>query len=391
MFRRISYRLALQFTAFVLGLLLVNGALFFVADFSNARRVAHDRLERSSRAIVERMLTSGPNSPLMPPHLRERVRIVDIEGKPVFTGGLFSDEPFTPMAGFNEMKIQNEEYIVHTVPILRDGETIAYAQVADIERIPLGDLPFRALMYILVSLGISILTFGVGLFFARRNLRPAEQMLARLEQFTQDASHELRTPLAALSSSLDLALKTKDYRSGIESARDDVKHVSIVVERLLDLARLDTFVLTTERTDLSALASSVVEKHTHLAKEHGITLRAKIAKNIFIDADAALLRQAISNLITNAIKFTKRRGTVHVTLTETSISVQDTGIGIAPDALPHIFERFYQADPSRSNGGCGLGLALVKRIADLHGWTIGVQSKLSKGSTFTIRFGKSSS
>jgi signal transduction histidine kinase len=101
--------------------------------------------------------------------------------------------------------------------------------------------------------------------------------------------------------------------------------------------------------------------------------------------DPALLRQVLTNLISNAIKFSKPEGgTVTVRLTKKALSIQDTGIGIAQESLVHIFDRFYQAENSRTNDGYGLGLALVKRIIDLHRWTISAKSTLDKGTTFVI-------
>jgi signal transduction histidine kinase len=209
----------------------------------------------------------------------------------------------------------------------------------------------------------------------------------RLEQFTQDASHELRTPLASLNSSLDLALRTKNYEKGILSAKEDLQEVSSLVERLLELARLDRLVLSPSLVDASELMASIVDRHREAAMKRSVTIALHAAPDVRVHADAALLRQLVSNLLTNAIKFSKSEGgTVDVTLSGERLVISDNGIGIASEHLAHIFDRFYQADTSRSEDGYGLGLALVKRIADLHQWTVHADSTYGKGSVFTVNF-----
>ncbi len=386
-FRRISYRIALQFTTFVFLLLLINGALFIAVDYGNTRRQTQARMERNVQLITQ--LIASPNVDLhdaLPPPLRQRVRVLDAARRPVYIGEVFADIPETePDVNFAHRTIQGERFVIFTGTVRLGGHLIGFIQLAEGERASLGDVPLRGLLYFAVSVGISVLTFFVGLFFARRSLRPAEQMMERLEQFTQDASHELRTPLAALSSSLDLALRNKKYREGIESAKQDLKEVAALVERLLELARLDKFVLQAAPVDLSQLAEDTVAKYRPLAAEKNVEIRTNVVRGVTVHGDEALLRQVIGNLLSNAIRFSKPEGgVVTVRLTKHSLSVEDTGIGIAKGSLPQIFNRFYQADTSRAKEGYGLGLALVKRIVDLHGWTIGVQSNEGKGTTFSV-------
>lgn len=385
--RRISYRIALQFTCFVFLLFVVNGAVFLAADFRNLRRQAELELQQSFTLVVNQ-LDHWPAIRLqrLPPPLRERIRIINLQGAPVYVGGMFEEIPFSPDDEHTEVSIRDERYSLLTLPILKGGVPLGYMQVVGMERVPLRALPHRVQIYLIVSLLVSLLTFLVGLFFARRSLKPAEDMMERLEQFTQDASHELRTPLAALQSSLDLALRNGKLREGIESAREDVRDVTTLVERLLELARLDRLSLDRLTVDGTALVGSIVERFHALAKEKNVELRSEIDLPVLLQADSALLKQLLSNLLSNAIKFTPSGGTVTVRLTKKLLSVADTGIGIRKEALPQVFNRFFQADPSRCNDGFGLGLALVKRIVDLHRWTIAVKSQEGKGTTFTVFF-----
>ncbi len=383
-FQKISHRIAWQFTAFVFGLLLIAGSIFIAADMVNRDRMIQGRLERQIRLLMDRPDAIGSN-PQLPPFQRDRTRIVDASGNSLFSGTFFENIPFE--AGNNvttTVTNDDESYAIFTMPVTQNGEVAGYIQVAD--HAQPDDLFFRILLYLLISIGISGLTFGVGLFFARRSLRPAEQMMERLEQFTQDASHELRTPLTAVSTSLDLALATNDYPENVRNAKSDLKEMSVLIERLLELARLDTYLLQKEDVDLSALVLDGVEKHRPFALEKNITIDVEVASHIHTEGDPTLLKQVLSNLLTNAIKFNKATGKIVVKLTPHTLSVHDTGKGIAEASLPHVFDRFYQEDPSRTNAkeGIGLGLALVKRIVDLHGWTIAVHSKPKDGTTFTV-------
>lgn len=385
MFKAIGHRLALQFTLFVFLLFLVNGAVFLIADFGNAKRQAHDRLQKASHFLVDRPVGSPDDiEQVLPRNMRDRVRVIGSEGETVYAGPMFEDIPFIQGTGMMDMMIENEHYNVLTLPVLRNGRPFGFVQIADIERLQLNDLPFRAFIYLLVSVGVSALAFIAGLFFARRSLAPAEEMVVQLEQFTQDASHELRTPITVLSSSLDLSLKTQKYKEGILSAKQDLKDISTLVERLLELARLDRFTLQKSAVDFSGLVTDMADKYQLLAAEKKIALTATVAKKISVQGDAALIRQIVGNILTNAIKFTPEGGSVGMDLTKHALTITDTGIGIAEKDLPHIFDRFYQADTARTNDGFGLGLALVKRIVDLHGWTISIASKPKKGTTVTL-------
>lgn len=388
MFRRISIQLALQFTAYVALLLLITGAIFIVVDFRVSRRAVDDLLTRESQRILEYLPATLQNpSAVLPSWERERVRIVTADGKLVYSGGMIEEMPFDRNATeLIDANVNGEQMRVLTTPILLGGQLVGFLQVGSGSPVSPGDLPRRAFMFLLISGCISVLTFIVGLFFARSTLQPAEETMRRLEQFTQDASHELRTPLSILGSSLDLSLKTQKYREGILSAKEDLQRISLLVERLMDLSYLDAQALDLKKMDLSSIAERVVADHAHLAREKCISIASAVEKNITAYGDETLTTQVLGNLLANAIKFTPPGGSIRLSLGKKSIEVTDTGIGIAEEALPSIFDRFYQADGARNGQGFGLGLALVKRIVELHGWRIAVESKEGRGTTFTISF-----
>ena len=383
--RRISYALALQFTGVVFAILLVTGGVFIVSDTAQSGREAHGRLQRQLAEIVEEHEGSW-DIPSLPPFERERIRITDALGKTIYAGALFRDVLFVPRRGFSQIQSGRETFDVLTAPFVENGNIVGYIQVAD--RVPLDELQSRVFLFLLVSAAISAAAFGVGLFFARRSLRPAQEMMDRLEQFTQDASHELRTPLTAVGTSLDLALAKEENKDLIRAAKRDLKDMGTLVERLLELARLDTFVLHRDPMDVTVLVSSVLDTHEPIAKDKGVTITRSLAQGVTQSADGAMLRQVVANIVGNAIKFNKAGGVVAVTLTKDALFVHDNGAGIAPEALPKIFDRFYRADAARTKAsdGLGLGLSLAKRIVDLHGWTIKAESNPDKGTLFTVKF-----
>lgn len=389
MFKGISHHIARQFTAFVFLLFMINGALFLIADVGNARRMTQDRLRHTAETVMQPaqfFLESGGELKMLPLPVRERLRIIGANGDIMYGGSVFQDVEVPVKPGFGVLSRDEDDYTLFTIPIVRNGVNKGTIQVVNQERLPIHDLPLRAGIYLLLSVIVSALTYFVGLLFARNSLKPAEEAMHKLEQFTQDASHELRTPLAALNSSLDLALKTGAYKEGILSAKDDVKEITVLIERLLELTRLEATLPEMEYVDLSSLVTESVERYKPEAATKKITLKTDIASAITVKGDPSLIRRIIGNLLSNAIKFTDENGVVTVKLTKSFLSVEDTGVGIRAADLDRIFDRFYQADPSRSNDGYGLGLALAKRVCQLHGWSIVAKSKHGKGTTMTVRF-----
>ncbi len=225
-----------------------------------------------------------------------------------------------------------------------------------------------------------------------------DRSFARQRQFTADASHELRTPLAVMISEAQTSLardrSEEDYKETIEVCLENAQHMRALTESLLDLARFDENKLlrTKEDVDLAELAKEYCERLRPLADANQLTL-TYTGEPATCKGDPTRIRQVITNLISNACRYCKPNGTITV-VTKTDpetghvlLEVQDTGQGIAEEDLPHIFERFYRADQSRSqpSGRTGLGLAICQAIAEAHGGMIQAQSRLGEGSTFTVR------
>lgn len=220
-----------------------------------------------------------------------------------------------------------------------------------------------------------------------------EAAFAQQKQFTADAAHELRTPLAVLISETQTALarprSAEEYRETVEACLETAQRMRGLTHSLLELARFDAGQEPMEKApfDLGALTQECVERLQPLARERSVQLISNL-QAATLNGDAQRIGQVITNLVSNAIHYNKERGEVWVTLTGSTLTVADTGQGIGESDLPHIFERFYRADQSRSraSGHSGLGLAISKAILDAHGASIEVSSRLGEGTTFSINF-----
>lgn len=225
-----------------------------------------------------------------------------------------------------------------------------------------------------------------------------ETSFGALRRFTADASHELKTPLAVMRADVERAMSPTanetEQAVALEEALQQVTRMADLVDSLLTLARADEgrFDLYREPVELAPLAREVVETARLLAEDAGLVIVAAHFENAEVLGDLTRLRQLFLNLVTNAIKYTPRGGTVEISLQRSDgvvrFAVRDTGIGIAAADLPYVFERFWRADRVRSRaserGGFGLGLAISYWIAQAHGGNLEVQSRLGRGSTFTV-------
>ncbi len=217
---------------------------------------------------------------------------------------------------------------------------------------------------------------------------------AQIIRFTADASHELRSPLGAMRAAIEVALQqpreSEEYRRILATLGEQCERLTALINGLLLLARADAgeLVIQREPIDLASIAGEVVEMFDPLAEESGVRLSAESAGPVAIAGDPSRIRQLVTNLVDNAIRFTRPGGSVTVRVEGfghgANLRVTDTGIGIAAEHLPHIFERFHQVDAARSSGGCGLGLSICRWIVKAHGGTIEARSTPGEGTAFTV-------
>jgi signal transduction histidine kinase len=238
------------------------------------------------------------------------------------------------------------------------------------------------------------------------DLEARQQQLADVDrarrQLLADVSHELMTPLTAIRGYAEtLGLPgfgpaTAEGQRAVQVIQDEGARIERLVGDLLDLSRYEAGGITLHLDEVEAvvLLSRVVARHEQQAREQGIALRVDLSDTqLLVEADPHRLEQALQNLASNALRYTRRGG--HVTLRAVAdttdegrrcvrFSVTDDGAGIAAEHLPHVFDRFYKADPSRTMTGSGLGLSIVKAIAERHGGRVSVRSTVGDGTTFEI-------
>jgi signal transduction histidine kinase len=246
---------------------------------------------------------------------------------------------------------------------------------------------------------------------ARLNLAPTDDEVGRLaatfdtmldrldasfrreRQFTADASHELRTPLAAMQAILGVIREQRrtpeDYEQALDDLAEETNRMRALADDLLRLARGEAYQPAVRETvDLTALLQDVTDSLAPLAEAKGLSISCEAPHALLVCGDSDGLIRLFVNILDNAIKYTERgRITVRTTIghDSTDVMIADTGIGIATEQLPRVFDRFYRVETSRTTPGAGLGLAIAQDIANAHGSTIAVQSAIGAGTTFTVR------
>jgi heavy metal sensor kinase len=325
-----------------------------------------------------------------------------------------------------------------TLPIMHDGEIMGALQVG--MSLEVLENTLRALLMVLLVAAPSTLVAasGGGLWLANRALAPIDQitrtaqrisvedlsnriglkdvddevgclaqtfdmMLARLEaafvrqrQFTADASHELRTPLTAIIGQLDVTLErvrsTAEYQTTLIAVREQARRLARLTNDMLLLARIDEQRTTTnvEPINIGELLQALIGQAQHLANARHQTMMLKPVPALVVRGNEDQLIRLVMNVVDNAIRYTPPGGHITVDCASNSrcitIGITDTGPGIAPEHLQHLFERFYRVDNgrNRAQGGTGLGLSIAQGIAHLHGGGITVESVVGQGSTFKI-------
>jgi signal transduction histidine kinase len=249
-----------------------------------------------------------------------------------------------------------------------------------------------------------VLVAAGGWLLARQSALPVERTLEHMRRFMADAAHELRTPLTVLRSRAEIALQQPRtpaaYATTLRAIEAETHRLGGIVEDLLTLARAEAGErpVARERVYLDDIALDAAEAARAVAEARGVTLRVTEFEEAIVDGDRALLRQLAMILLDNAVKFTPRGGEVSVRVSarggHPTLVVEDTGVGIPADQLPHVFERFYRGDPARTRSdgdgvrpdGAGLGLSIARWVVDAHGGEIGIASEGGKGTRVTVEF-----
>lgn len=252
----------------------------------------------------------------------------------------------------------------------------------------------------LIACLLSLIAFYLmSRYLAGKAVAPIAKAWETQKNFLADASHELRTPLTVIRTNLDVVMcspeeTVAEQTEWLDNIREETRAMSGLVESIFFMARADANQMKLERTqfDYRVMIELAVRAYKPMAEEKGITLTADLDNGAVICGDEDKLRRVLRVLVENAIRHTPAGGTITVRMTHdakmTELAVIDTGEGIPLIHQEHLFERFYQADRSRSKGGAGLGLAIAKWIVEEHGGTISLKSAVGEGAAFTVRLPK---
>ena len=329
-------------------------------------------------------------------------------------------------------------YRVCTAPVRANGRTAYVLQLGIYMDSVNKDLSHFLQNVLLALPALFVLSVGMGGFLARRSLAPVGQMsatarhmtasrlnervpqpgtgdeldelaktlnlmLERLEnafehmaRFSADVSHELRTPVATLRTGAEVMLSgthsPHEYQDFCERSLAQCDRLSRIINDLLLLHRLDADAnaLPTKAVTLNGIIGEVYPMFEEAATYKGVAMDYQAAPDVVVQGNPEMLRRLFSNLLDNAVKYTGEAGSVDVVLSRQAqgaiVTVRDTGIGIGAEDLPHVFETFWRADPSRSRetGSAGLGLSICRSIAEVHGGSISAHSELGRGTCLTV-------
>ena len=300
---------------------------------------------------------------------------------------------------YSNVEINNQTVRLLSVAVVtRDGRPLGVLQVG--QSIESQQRALVELAWILAGSEMGALTLALvgGWFLANRALIPTRRAFERQRRFVADASHELRTPLTLIRGNAELIRRhrgqTIDENAHlIDGIVDEAEYLSDMVTSLLTLEHSDggRLALREDTVDLSDLVRQVCGDTHPLAEMRGLTLECVSPSfGVTAQGDRERLRQTLLALVDNALKYTPPGGRIELRLdfngSEASIAVSDTGLGIQPEHLPHVFDRFYRVDAARREpGGSGLGLSIAKALVEAHGGSIELESPEGGGVTATVR------
>lgn len=249
---------------------------------------------------------------------------------------------------------------------------------------------------VMIDIWLLFVVTALGYIIAGKVLEPIRQNASAQRRFLADVSHDLRTPLAIMKSESQVLLggtttDVKEYKKVIESNLEEIDKISRMVDDLLVIARTERLKNDNKKKiALTTLVEKLIKKMKVSAKQKDITVTLEPTTTATIEGDEQNIERVFTNILQNAIHYTKEKGSITIGITKddsyVSVSIQDTGVGIKEEDLPHVFNRFYKAEHSRNDAsGSGLGLSIAKQIVEQHRGTIHISSQIDVGTVVTIR------
>ncbi|HET7249239.1 MAG TPA: HAMP domain-containing sensor histidine kinase [Gemmatimonadales bacterium] len=411
---RLRFQLTLWYGGvFTLILVLLGGGVFFGVrrqlsrQLDTSLRSATVALQRAARIRdLEREQATGPVADAVSElHIPDRMLfLLDTAGTPIIPAqapgwvqAAARDAALNGQSDLDMSEPGDREIRLHAQRFTGSSGHVYIAAVAA-DRVEL-ESRYASLIEVFAAAAFvaMLLVAGGGYVLVRQSTAPVERSMDQMRRFMADAAHELRTPVTLLRTRAEVALaEERDPRRDAETLHAvvrEVERVGAIVSDLLTLARADAGEqpATRKTVYLDDLASDAVDSIRSLAAQHQVTVGIGSFEEAPITGDPVLVRRLLLILLDNAIKFTPVGGDVRLDVTVADgrrvVAITDTGVGIPPEDLPRVFERFFRSDTARQEtDGAGLGLAIARWIADQHGASLGVRSKPGAGTTVTVSF-----
>lgn len=223
-------------------------------------------------------------------------------------------------------------------------------------------------------------------------LSKIEDSVDKIKRFSNDVSHELKTPLTVIRGEIELGLRkdrsVDEYKEILKSSLDETKQLQDLIDNLLFLSTSNIVEMKEKfvTIDLDEIVFDSILENQHIAKKKDIHILCTEIESFSVLGNRLLIKILIGNILKNSIKYSNNSSNIEISLKDAVLTIKDYGIGIGKEELKYIFDRFYRVDSSRGRGGYGLGLSIVKSIADLHNYKIDVNSELGKYTAFNIYF-----
>lgn len=416
LFRRIRRDMTLLYAVVLLATLLIAGVIIYLATEQVVLATPQSTLDHRAVELTRFWEETGINPCAVGQPTNEAVNFIacynaqgnligqnrGAEAFPQFVqpslarqvlrgGGIATDQ----IGSLNSYTSTLREAVVAYSPL--DNSAIGVVQVGVFIAPQLSALHTLLVVLILVGILTVMVSAAGGFVLSARSLLPARMAYTRQQRFIGDVSHELRTPLTLLRADAEVLLRGRDRLPEgdaelLEDIVSETAHLASLTNSLLTLARLDSGTTHAERdvVELGEIVSHVAGRARAFASERNVTVRADGPAGVVVLGAPDLLEQAAMILVDNAIKYNSPGGNVEIRSERAGANarlvVQDTGIGIEPQHLAHLGERFYRPDKARSRreGGAGLGLSIARRIAEMQGGTLTLESVPGKGTTATI-------